>query len=398
MKPTKEQYQEMVVKFNQSYKKAEVIYYTKTDAPDKTIQDIVQSAAFMKPDGTGIVNFVNGKVIDIASITVKSKEVKKPEPPKEIIKEKAPVIDTKKVTTKLKAEKKEEQPAKKETPPEVSKIDVPAAENLPAKVNQVLEVTAAKISALSGFSPEEVAVIKATVAKNTTNVELSYFLSVAKHVGLSPFNKEIWCYKDNKNNLIVFAGKDGLLRKAQEHPLWGGIRSCEVCSNDEFDADIPNGVIHHKVAGFGEKTRGQIIGSYAIIWRKDAEATIEMADILVYDKKGSAWNTHKADMIKKVSECHALKKAFGFAGIQIEDDWDIDHDKGTANPRDLSSPHTDVVIMRGDQNEAIELLDKCTSMSDEFRKTVFTDITESDEKKVKEIINLLTEQIEGENK
>src|SRR5690606_19499018 len=63
-----------------------------------------------------------------------------------------------------------------------------------------------KISgAIPGFSPEQVAIIKNTVAKGVTDTELAYFLMLAQSVHLNPFKKEIWCYKDNKGNVIIFA-------------------------------------------------------------------------------------------------------------------------------------------------------------------------------------------------
>ena len=173
----------------------------------------------------------------------------------------------------------------------------------------------------------ELAIVRRTVAKNTTLLELGFFLSVAKQQGLSPFNKEIWCYKDHKNNLIIFTGRDGMLKKAQENPLFNGLRSSDIREKDEFSADIPNGIITHKITQVSTEKRGNIIGAYCIVFRKDGEHTIEIADIETYDnsspKFSSPWKTHKADMIKKVAEQKALKKAFGFSGLQLEDEFDI---------------------------------------------------------------------------
>jgi phage recombination protein Bet len=185
----------------------------------------------------------------------------------------------------------------------------------------MVQLTADKIATLTGFKAEEVAIIKNTVAKGTTDTELAYFLNVAKSVELSPFNKEIWCYKDNKGNVLVFAGRDGFLKKAQQSPLWNGMTSAEVCVNDKFDMDVAKGNVSH-IPNF--KDRGAIIGAYAIVKPKGCEyATVEWADIKVYDKNQFTWNTHKAEMIKKVAEIHALKKAFGITIIQSDMDWDV---------------------------------------------------------------------------
>ena len=178
------------------------------------------------------------------------------------------------------------------------------------------------------YSPEQIGVIQKSVAKNTTAVELAYFLSVCNSVGLNPFNKEVWCYKDHKGNLIIFTGRDGLLRKAQEQPLFNGIRSAEVCEKDQFSMDLPNAKVNHI---HGMSDRGKVIGAYCMVFRKGGEPTIEwvsMDDFRPAHANGySPWVKFPAAMIKKVAESHALKKAFGFTGVQIEYDYEIIGDK-----------------------------------------------------------------------
>ena len=214
--------------------------------------------------------------------------------------------------------------------------------------NEIVKINADKIATMTGYSAEEVAIVKSSVAKNTTDTELAYFLNVCKSVELNPFNKEIWCYKDNKGNLLVFTGRDGFLSKAQRSPVFNGIRSSEVCENDEFELDIANGKIKHT---FNGKNRGNIIGAYAITFRKDGEPTIEYVDIKDYDKKQFTWSTHKADMIKKVAETKALKKGFGISGVQSEYDFDIKNN--IAIP--ISVEKTDETIRA---KELIDLIDQ----------------------------------------
>lgn len=172
------------------------------------------------------------------------------------------------------------------------------------------------------YSPSQVATIKNTVAKGTSDVELAHFLQVCVHTELDPFMKEIWCYKDHRNNVIIFAGRDGFLKKAQAHDDWQGMSSSEVRQNDEFVADIPNGVIKHT---FGFKERGPVVGAYAIVHRKNISVpTIAVVRLDDYDKKKFVWDTHKADMIIKTAEVRALKKAFSINGLQSETEWHVD--------------------------------------------------------------------------
>ena len=182
-----------------------------------------------------------------------------------------------------------------------------------------------KIAKATELTEQEVAVIKSTVAKGTTDLELSYFLMICKSVGLSPFNKEVWCYKDNKGNLIVFAGRDGFLKVAQRDRRWNGMVSSEVRKNDEFGIDFPNGIITHKIKMSG---RGEIVGAYAYVKPKGCDvATIEYVDFETYDRKWNVWKTHPADMIKKVPEIRVLKKAFGISGLNSEFEFDVVDDK-----------------------------------------------------------------------
>lgn len=185
-----------------------------------------------------------------------------------------------------------------------------------------------KISEMTGYQVDLVKILHKTVAKKTTVPELAYFLSFSRSIGLNPLNKEIWCYKDHQENLIVFTGRDGFLKKGQQSPNWNGMRSCEVCENDEFLINVPDAKIEHS---FGPKGRGKIVGAYAIVFVKEGEPTIEWADWETYNKGQSAWKTHGPEMIKKVAECHALKKAFGITGISSEYDFVIKDDVAFAS-------------------------------------------------------------------
>jgi len=213
----------------------------------------------------------------------------------------------------------------------------------------MVQVTAAKIARMTGFTEEEVAVVKNTVAKKTTNTELAFFLNVCKSVELNPFLKEIWCYKDNKENLLVFAGRDGFLKKAQTSPLWNGMTSSDVRENDKFEMDIPNAKVIHTTNG---KERGKIIGAYAIVKPKNCEfPTIEWADFHTYNKSQFTWSTHPSEMIKKVAETHALKKAFGITGLNSEYDFEIKNE--TAIPVETELTETEIAV-----KNVIDELDK----------------------------------------
>jgi hypothetical protein len=148
-------------------------------------------------------------------------------------------------------------------------------------------------------------------------------MNVCKSYELNPFTKEVWCYKDKKGNLLIFAGRDGLLRKAQENPQFNGIRSVAIYENDEYSIDVLNNKIKHTITK--EKTeRGKILYGVTIVFRKGGEPSICIADFSVYNKGYNAWSTHPEAMICKVSEVMALKQFANCPNVQSEYDYTID--------------------------------------------------------------------------
>ena len=200
-------------------------------------------------------------------------------------------------------------------------------ENKYEKRMNALQLIADQVN--NAYTPEQIGIVQNNIAKGTSETELAYFLNVCKTMNLNPFNKEVWCYKDKKNNLLIFAGRDGFLSKAQQNPLFNGIRSIEIRENDEFDIDVINDKITHKITQ-SQKERGNILYGVAVVFRKDGESTIEIAEFQTYNKGFNTWKTHPAEMIKKVAEAHALKKAFGISGIQSE--YDFKEKDGVVEP------------------------------------------------------------------
>lgn len=225
-----------------------------------------------------------------------------------------------------------------------------------------------------GYSKQEVDVIKNSVAKGTSDVELKYFLNVCKSTGLNPFMKEIWCYKDNRNNLLVFAGRDGFLSNAQKQEAFAGIRSCDVCENDELVLDMMNPSQNKHL--INQKSRGRVVGAYAIVFRHNSEPTIAYVNFSEYDRGVNAWKTHPAAMIKKVAETQALKLAFGMSGVQSEHEFEVIENK--AIPIDHSLPNDDLIEIK----EGLELINDESELNKYFRQLDSTLQTNS------EVINL----------
>lgn len=171
------------------------------------------------------------------------------------------------------------------------------------------------------YTPKQIDLIKRTVAKGTTNDELAMFLHISKKASLDPFLKEIWCYKDGKDNTIIFAGRDGFKRVAESSGFFGGVKSGAVHENDEFSIDLFTGEVSHKI--IAPAARGKLVGAWAIARRTDRkEPAVEYVENVTYNKGYNTWKTHPDEMLRKVAEVHVLKTLFIINGVYSEEERD----------------------------------------------------------------------------
>ena len=159
------------------------------------------------------------------------------------------------------------------------------------------------------FSPQQIELIKATIAKGATNDELKLFLYQCERTGLDPLSRQIYAVKrwdsvQDKQVLTIQVSIDGLRLVAersgkyagQTAPQWCGIDSTwrDVWIDDGAPAAAKIGVMRSdfkeplwavaRFAAYAQKTKA---GELNTFWRK-------MGDV----------------MIAKVAEALALRKAF----------------------------------------------------------------------------------------
>ena len=182
----------------------------------------------------------------------------------------------------------------------------------------------------SDYTINQIELAARTVAKGATPAELAFFLNTCNSVGLNPLNKEVWFYKDRLNNVIIFTGRDGYLRKAQESNYFLGVQSSVVYQKDSVMLNPNKGEVEHTYDP--TKDRGVIIGAWARVKRKAGLMTLVYVDFKRYNKGNSIWNKYPDEMIVKVAETNALRKSFGISGVQSEHDWAVDSSTNTAKP------------------------------------------------------------------
>lgn len=148
------------------------------------------------------------------------------------------------------------------------------------------------------WTSDQVALIKNTVARGTTNDEFKLFGYMASKYSLDPLIREIWCIKYGTAPATIFAGRDGFLSIAHRSGQFNGMKT-----EREFDKD------------------GKIISATCKVYKKEMEHPIEVTVyIQEYDTKKSNWARMPITMLCKVAESQALRKAFNISGIYAEEE------------------------------------------------------------------------------
>lgn len=144
-----------------------------------------------------------------------------------------------------------------------------------------------------------------------TDQEVMMFLKLCQHQKLNPFIKDAYLIKySDKQPASNVVSKDVAFKRAFANPNYDGMESGVVVLNKETgDLDQRKGTLYIK-------SREELVGAWATVWRKDIPRPIEVVvnfDEYVQLKDGkpnSNWSKRPAIMIHKVAESTALRKAF----------------------------------------------------------------------------------------
>ncbi len=147
------------------------------------------------------------------------------------------------------------------------------------------------------FGPEQIALIKRTVAKGTSDDELALFVAQCKRTGLDPFAKQIYCVKYG-GTMAVQVGIDGARLVAARTGEYEGQTPPQWCGPDGIWKDV------WLEPGPPAAAR---VGVYRRNFREPAWGIARWA---AYAKVSSFWKTMGDNMLAKCAESLALRKAF----------------------------------------------------------------------------------------
>jgi len=187
------------------------------------------------------------------------------------------------------------------------------------------------VSARAGFDNEQVALIRATVARNASTAELAMFLELAKRYELDPFAGQIFFTKMPGSNgeegrPAVIVGRDGFLTIANRHEDFEGMTGDVVYENDEFTKleTTAGPEVQHTVTSPGQ--RGACVGAWSIVYRTGRRPVYFFAALGQYlptsEKKlrYSPWGSQLDVMILKCAQSTALRLAFNISGLIGEEE------------------------------------------------------------------------------
>lgn len=179
------------------------------------------------------------------------------------------------------------------------------------------------LSATGNLTPEQVALLKQTVARGATDDELRLFVAVCGRTGLDPFTRQIHCVKrwDSNANGFVMAiqtGIDGYRLIAERTTNYDGQDAPQWCGpdgkwQDVWLSDDPPAAA--RVAVYSKDSTRPTVGIAR--WKSYVQTKKDGAP-------NSMWRRMDAEMLAKCAEALALRKRFpqDLADVYTDDEME----------------------------------------------------------------------------
>lgn len=156
-----------------------------------------------------------------------------------------------------------------------------------------------KTLAVGGNEQELISTLKSTAfrGQNITNEQMTALLIVANEHKLNPWTNEIYAFPQN-GGIQPIIGIDGWLKLANNNKEFDGL---------EYDYK------------FNES--GDLLAITCKVYRKDRSRAMEATELMSENKRNTQpWKTYPSRMLKHRATAQAIRSAFGFSGIMLEDE------------------------------------------------------------------------------
>ena len=171
------------------------------------------------------------------------------------------------------------------------------------------------------FKPEDLDLLRRTIASDATQDEFDSFIATCKRTGLDPFSRQIYFMKHGNRSTIV-TSIDGFRLLAQRSGLYGGQSAPQWCSADGQWRDV---WLENQTPAAAR------VSVYRQDWQQPCTAVVTWKE---FGANSSTWRSMPSHMLAKVAESHALRKAFSadLSGLYTADEMNAAGFKPSGQP------------------------------------------------------------------
>lgn len=217
---------------------------------------------------------------------------------------------------------------------------------------QLIDERTRQVSELR-FSGDQLELLKATVAKGTTDDQFALFCEVAQRTGLNPFAKQIYAVLRNTKQgdkwvptMTIQTGVDGYRLIAQRTGEYAGQRGPQWCGEDGDWRDVWLSK---------QPPAAARVGVYRTGFMEPVWGVATMQSYLQTDREGrpmGLWKTMPDVMIAKCAEVLALRKAFPQELSGLYADAEMDQADGGSGLVPAERPATQAPPKRGSARQS----------------------------------------------
>lgn len=157
----------------------------------------------------------------------------------------------------------------------------------------------AKTLAVGGNEQELINTLKSTAfrGQQINDSQMTALLIVANEHKLNPWTNEIYAFPQN-GGIQPIIGIDGWLKLANNNSQFDGL---------EYDYKFSDS--------------GELLAITCQVYRKDRSRAMEATELMSENKRNTQpWKQYPSRMLKHRATAQAIRSAFGFSGIMLEDE------------------------------------------------------------------------------